>query len=188
MRTIIALLLSLLAFTAHAGTDVAGVGFDEQTQLDGQRLVLNGAGLRTKFFFKVYAAGLYLPEHARSTDAVLAQPGPKRVDLTLLRDVSAETFVESLREGLRNNLSAEALDALAPRIEQFAATLLARKEAREGERYQMDFTPGRGTQLRIGDAAVGEPVPGGDFFAALLRIWIGDHPAQDDLKAALLGT
>ena len=73
MRTIIALLLSLLAFTAHAGTDVAGVGFDEQTQLDGQRLVLNGAGLRTKFFFKVYAAGLYLPEHARSTDAVLAR-------------------------------------------------------------------------------------------------------------------
>jgi hypothetical protein len=33
----------------------------------------------------------------------------------------------------------------------------------------------------------GKDIPGEDFYRALLRIWLGEKPVQDDLKQALLG-
>jgi Chalcone isomerase-like len=45
---------------------------------------LNGAGRRTKYFFKVYVAALYVEEPAVAANKVIADPGIKRRQLTLL--------------------------------------------------------------------------------------------------------
>ena len=88
-------ILSLTAGSAQA-MEVAGVKFDERLKLEQQDLSLNGAGLRSKVFFKVYAVGLYLPAKAAEVDGVLAAKGPKRIAITLLRDLSGEQFAEAL--------------------------------------------------------------------------------------------
>jgi len=41
--------------------------------------------------------------------------------------------------------------------------------------------------VAIDGKPAGEPIQGEDFYRALLRIWLGDQPVQEDLKKALLG-
>ena len=188
MRTLLgALCAAILLSSAHAAVDVAGVTFEAQSQVGNQSLTLNGAGLRTRLFFKVYAMALYLSSRASDTQAVLDMPGPRRIDIVTLRDLTAKQFTDALTEGLQKNLSATELAAAQSRIDSFTATLLAIENAREGTRITIDFIPATGTSLLIDGAPAGAPIEGIDFFNALLRVWLGDKPAQDDLKQALLG-
>jgi len=182
-----ALFCLCLSFTAHAASQVAGVSFEPTATVSGQSLVLNGAGVRQKFFFDVYAAGLYLGAPAKNAAQALSADTPKRIDLTMLRDVSAKKFVASLNEGLKANQDVASLATLQDRIDRFTTTLLGLGEAKKGQRFQMDYAPGSGTQLRVDGQRVGNPIEGADFYNALLSIWIGEHPAQTDLKSALLG-
>ncbi len=188
MRTLLgALCAAILISSAHATVDIAGAKFEEQSQLENQTLTLNGAGLRTRFFFKVYAVALYLSAPARDTAAVIDTPGPRRIDIVTLRDLTAQQFTDALAEGLAKNLDAAELAAVQSRIDSFIATLLAIENAKEGTRITIDYVPATGTKLHIDGAAAGAPIEGQDFYNALLRVWIGEKPAQDDLKQALLG-
>jgi hypothetical protein len=182
------LVLLFATWTAQAiAAEVAGVKLEDKTKLGNAELVLNGIGLRTKVFFKVYVIGLYLPAKAATGAAVLEQKGVKRAHLVLLRDVSAEDFSDALIEGLRNNSTEAELAALKARIEQFRQTIVAAGEVKNGLIVHLDFLPDSGTRLTLGGKQQGKDTPGEDFFNALLRIWVGEKPIQDNLKEALLG-
>ena len=180
-----ALLFLFGTITAHAA-DVAGVKLDDKTRVGNAELTLNGAGLRKRAFFQVYAIGLYLPQKATSTAAVLEQAGPKRVAIHMLRNVGADAFTEALADGMRANLSEAEVKMLEPRIKELSATIAEVGEAKKGMALTLDWT-GTATQLVVQGKPAGKPIPGEDFYRALLRIWIGDKPVQDDLKRALLG-
>jgi len=180
-----AVLLALAAFTASAA-EVAGVKLDDKTQVESKELVLNGAGLRKRFMFNVYVIGLYLPEKKKDVAAVLELPGPKRAAIHMLRDVSADTFTEALVEGLRENHIEADFKVLEPRVKELAATFAEIKEAKKGMVISLDWT-GAATRLVVNGQPAGKPIPGEDFYRALLRIWLGDKPVQNDLKKSLLG-
>lgn len=186
MRTL-ALLFMALAAVAASAADVAGVKVDDKAQVESRDLVLNGAGLRKRFsFVHVYVIGLYLPEKKSDTNAVLALAGPKRAAIHMLRDVGADTFTEALIEGLRANTSEAEYKALEPRVQELAATMVQIGEAKKGMNIALDWT-GNATQLVVDGKPAGKPIAGEDFYRALLRIWLGDKPVQDDLKKSLLG-
>jgi hypothetical protein len=176
------LVLFLLAFPLHAA-EVAGVKLDDKVRVGDTELSLSGAGLRKRVFFQVYAIGLYVRD--RKADPI-AQPGPKRVQIHMLRDVGADQFIDALAEGIRANHSESEARALEPRVKELGATMAEIKEARKGMTIALDWT-GAATQLLIDGKAAGRPIQGEDFYRALLRIWLGDKPVQDDLKKALLG-
>lgn len=167
--------------------DVQGVKFEPTVQLGGSTLQLNGAGLRTRFFVKVYAAGLYVPQKSNSATTLLAQKGPRRVAITMLRDVDAETFANSLNDGLRNNLSEAQLAGLKAQIEALNANLKSIGEAKKGDAIAFEFVPDSGTRIVVNGQAKGAAIAGEDFFAAVLRVWLGDKPADEDLKKGMLG-
>jgi len=183
-----ALALALAAGTAQAA-EVAGVKFEPRLRATeaGPMLELNGAGLRSRFFFKVYAMGLYLAGTTRSAQEAIAAPGPKRVAIRMLRDVSAQTFSEALEDGLRVNHSEAEFKALGPRVKRLTAIMARLGEAKEGMNISLDWRPGLGTAVVVDGRTHGRPIPGEDFYRALLRIWLGAHPVQEDLKDALLG-
>ena len=185
MPRLAAALLGCICLAAGAA-DIAGVKLEERARLEARELVLNGAGLRKRFVFQVYAAGLYLAEKRPDAAAVLALPGPKRVAIRMLRDVGAQQFTEALVDGLRANLAEAELRALEPRIQQLAATMTAIGEAKKGMAIDLDWT-GSATRLMVDGRIAGSPIAGEDFYRALLRIWLGEKPVQDDLKRALLG-
>jgi Chalcone isomerase-like len=184
MRTLLFIVLSLVG--AAQAAEVSGVRLDDKAQVASRELTLNGAGLRKRLFFNVYVIGLYLPEQTKDARAVLAQAGPKRAAIHMLRDVGAEQFTEALVEGLRANTSEEEMKALEPRVKQLADSMAALKEAKKGMHIALDWT-GSATQLVVNGQPSGAPIAGEDFYRALLRIWIGERPVQDDVKKALLG-
>jgi hypothetical protein len=177
------LLLMALALPASAA-EVAGVKFEERTRVEGAELALKGAGLRKRFFFQVYAIGLYVADAKADP---IAQGGAKRVAIHMLRDVDAGTFTQALVDGMRPNHDEATMQALAPRIERLSAIMRDVQEAKKGMAIALDWAPGAGTRVAIDGKAAGAPIEGEDFYAALLRIWLGEKPVQDDLKQALLG-
>jgi hypothetical protein len=180
------LLLALLLPLCGQAAEVAGVKIDDRTRVASADLVLNGAGLRKRAFFQVYAIGLYLPQKGTTSGAVLEQQGPKRVSIHMLRDVGADTFTEALVDGIRANHTEAEAKALEPRIKELGAIISELKEAKKGMAITLDWQPPAGTVMVVNGAARGKPIQGEDFYRALLRIWIGDKPVQDDLKKALL--
>lgn len=165
---------------------VAGVSIPEQSLLAGERLVLNGAGLREFLGLRVYVAALYLPTTQRSAEDVLARDAPRRLQLTWLRDVSAEHSAEALMAGFRANHTAAEMRALNAEITQCLDLLRALDPVKAGVVITLDYRPGFGTQLSIANQILGT-IPGEKFNRALLKVWLGEAPTQISLKRALLG-
>jgi hypothetical protein len=185
---LLAAVLTLASAGASLALEVAGVDFPERIELvpGGQPLVLNGGGIRTAFFLNIYAAGLYLPSATTDPAKAIDSLGAKRVTLQMLRDVGTDDFVEALSDGLRANHSEAQMAAFAPKIERLTAIMSKLGSAKKGTRVMLDLVPGQGTQVSIDGAPQGAPIPGEDFYRALLRNWIGEHPVSADLKRALL--
>jgi hypothetical protein len=181
-----ALLLALcLATGALQAAEVAGVKIDESVKVGGSDLVLNGAGLRSKLFIKVYVGALYVGQKANTPAAIYASPAPRRMLLRMLRDMDAETLYEALDEGLRNNLTPAELAAMQGPAEQLGALMKGIGKVRAGDAVAIDFTAD-GLAVSLNNLNRGA-VPGADFARALLRVWLGDKPADASLKKALLG-
>jgi hypothetical protein len=183
MRLLAFLLLVPLAAMA---AEVAGVKIDDKARIGSTDLVLNGAGLRKRAFFQVYALGVYVQQRSGNAATVVEQPGPKRVAIHMLRNVGADAFNEALAEGIRANSPEAEAKALEPRLKELGAIIASVGEAKKGMAILLDWT-GSETQVVIQGKPVGKPIAGEDFYRALLRIWVGDRPVQDDLKKALLG-
>lgn len=186
MRVLVLVLSLLGAFNAGAsGVEVAGVAVPQQVQPQGvgQPLVLNGAGIRYKFFFKIYVGALYLPQPQHDAARLLADPPANRVVMHFLYDeVSREKLDDAWDEGFDANLDKEARLALDARIQQFKGMF---RTLREGDEVWLDYVPGTGTRVTINGQQQGA-VEGRDFNAALLSVWLGDEPVTQSLKKALL--
>lgn len=185
-NTLLAALICIAGF-AHGAVDVAGVKFEDKSRLGAAELQLNGAGMRSRFILKVYAIGLYLTEKKATTADVLGLQGAKRLQVVTLRELAAEQFADALVEGIRKNHSDAEIAPLNARIEEFKNAILAVKTAAKGDIIAIDWLPDSGTRLSINGRQQGKDLAGEDFYQALLRIWLGSKPAQDDLKEALLG-
>jgi hypothetical protein len=176
------LLLPVVAIAA----EVAGVKIDDKTRIGATDVTLNGAGLRKRAFFQVYAIGLYVQQKSANAATLIEQPGPKRVAIHMLRDVGADAFNEALADGIRANHAEADAKALEPRLKELGAIIGGVGEAKKGMAIHLDWT-GSETQVAIQGKPVGKPIAGEDFYRALLRVWLGDKPVQDDLKKSLLG-
>ena len=183
--------LALLPWAAPAA-ELEGIKLPDSVRISdgGAELALNGAGLRTRFMFRVYVGALYVQKKTTVASAVISDAGAKRVALHMLRDVPADQFADALEDGLKNNNPAEALAKLDAQVKQLRAVFDAVKVAKSGDMILIDYlpdsVPGSGTRVTI-NAAVKTTIPGEDFNRALLRIWLGDKPADNDLKKGMLG-
>ena len=186
---------SLLGFTAVAGlalltagatvaAEVGGVALEDKTTVGGQELLLNGAGIRIRVFFKVYVASLYLPQKASDLQGVLAM-SPRRIQLNLLRTLSADQLAEALNDGLVEANAAADLAPVKAQTDQLLAIMKAFKEVKEKDVVTLDFVDGA-TKVSWNGEGKGT-IPSAAFNQALTKIWLGDKPVQADLKKALLG-
>jgi hypothetical protein len=183
-----AALLCLATFTTHAQTtEVSGVRFNHNVTLSNSALQLNGAGTRYKTIVKVYAAGLYLTGKAATAEAVLAAPGPKRMQVVMLRDIDANELGKLFTRGMEDNSTREEFAKTIAGTLRLADMFAARKKLLTGEQFTIDYLPGRGTQISINGQPEGAPIKEPEFFNALMRIWLGKSPADALLKNALLG-
>jgi hypothetical protein len=186
-QILIVIFLALLP-TLAAAAEVEGVRLADRVRIaeGGPELLLNGAGLRTRFFFRVYVGALYLGRKTAVAAEVIGDPGPKRIVLHLLRELSAAQLFEAMDEGFRKNHDAGELAKLDARVKQLRAVFEGVRAAKAGDVILLDWLPESGTRISV-NGVLRDSIHGADFHRALLRIWLGENPADGDLKRALLG-
>lgn len=167
--------------------EVANVKYEPALDLAGQKLVLNGAGIRYKFVVKVYTAGLYLTAKASTPAEVLATPGPKRIHISMLRDIDGNELGKLFTKGIEANVSREEFAKSINGVLKLSEIFASRKQLNSGDNFSVDYVPGVGSTVLLNGKPIGEVIKEPEFFSSLLRIWLGDKPADDNLKDALLG-
>ena len=187
LRSLIAAAL-LSAGLAQAAITVGNVDFATRQTVQQRALELNGAGLRTRLGFKVYAMGLYLRAPLSEAGAIIADKGEKRIRIVPIRDLEAKQFGDALQAGLEKNHDAAALAALKPATDALLAALAAVGEVKAGTEIVLDRLGSGATRLLVDAKQHGEDIADVALYPALLRIWLGERPADSELREALLKT
>ncbi|MPM36899.1 hypothetical protein SDC9_83503 [bioreactor metagenome] len=177
----------LTAFSQAASTEVAGVTFPATLKVQQGTLQLNGAGVRYKAVFKVYAAGLYLTKPVQTTAEAFAQEGPKRVVVQMLREIDSAELGRLFSRSMEDNMDKAAFSKVVPGVLRMSEIFSQHKKLATGDQFTVDWVPGTGTIITVRGETQGEPFKEPEFFNALLGIWLGPHPADWKLRDALLG-
>ena len=189
-KTLLALSVTCLALlhpTVVQAAALEGQSFDDNVRLANTDLRLNGLGLRGVMFVKGYVAGLYLTARASNLSDIAATSGPKRLQLRMMRSASTDDFVDALVGGMRKNSSQQEQQGMEDRMAQLTRFIQAAGAARIGDVVNFDYVPDVGTTLTLNGKLQGKPITGADFYLAVLKIFIGEHPVDKKLKQGLLG-
>lgn len=178
--------LTLSAAMPAQAVEVGGVKLEDTMTVTGKNLVLNGAGLRVKAIFKVYALGLYLPEKKNTTEAILALQGPKRFKIVMLRDLSGEEFGDAFLTGINKNLDKDEKAKFVNQLVKLGDLFQEVGGLKKGDIILGDWN-GSNTVFQVNGKTVGSALPDPAFYNAILKIWLGANPADSSLKPALLG-
>ena len=182
------LLMGLLFVTGSSlqAKELAGISIEDQVTVSGiaAPLKLNGAGIRYKFFFKIYVGALYLVSPQSDATVILKSDLPNRISMHFLYDeVPKEKLVNAWVDGFIDNNDKADYDAVKDRLEKFN---LMFSDVHKGDVVLLDYFPGTGTRVSIKGEEKGV-IKGADFNRALLAVWLGDDPVTEELKDAMLG-
>jgi hypothetical protein len=180
----------IMVASIAAGAVVADAAGDtqlpESIQAGGQRLVLNGVGLRKKAFIKVYAGGLYLADKSSDAQAIIAADEPMVVRMHFIYDgVAPKKLVEAWNEGFDASTNGNT-SPIADHIDAFNG--LFDQEAGEGDVYEVAYLAGSGIQVSFNGTVKGTVDGGLDFKKAVFGIWLGEEPVDKGLRAGMLGS
>ncbi len=183
-----AVVFCVLGSSVFAATqEISGVKVEDSAEVRGAKLPLNGAGIRYKGPFKVYVAGLYAGKKASTLDELVNQPGPKRMQITMVRDIEANEFGKLLTRGMEDNTSKAEMSKLVPGLLKMGQLFSEHKKLVAGDSFSIDWIPGVGSMVNIKGKPQVEPFKEPEFYKALMGIWLGPVPADFKLKDALLG-
>jgi hypothetical protein len=162
---------------------VAGVKLDDSVTVNGQNLVLNGAGIRKKLFIKVYVGALYLPAKQSNAAAILAADAPRRMVMHFVFNVGKGKIAEAWEEGLEVNTPNASADVKA----NFKTLASWMEDMKSGQQIVLTYVPSTGTTVDVNGHAKGT-LAGKATADAILATWIGPKPGPgDDFKKAVLG-
>ena len=185
----LAAISGLLALNTLAATlEIHGVKLEDTAEVHGTRLQLNGAGTRYKGPFKVYVAGLYLNKKAGTPAEVVNQAAPKRLSVTMVRDIDAAELGKLLTRGMEDNMGKGEMSKLIPGLMRMSQIFSEQKKMVAGDNFLIEWIPGTGSVITVKGQVQGEPFKEPEFFKALMSIWLGPAPADWKLKDALLGS
>jgi len=164
--------------------EVEDVQIADSAMVGGESLVLNGAGVRTKFFFDIYIGALYLPKRTENASSIIESKGNKRVLMHFFYDeVDKDKLIAGWEEGFKKNSGKTSMQALKTRLATFNGFF---SDMKNGDEIVYDFLANGATHVRVNGKDVGR-ITGTDFQQALLAVWLGEDPADDDLKEGMLG-
>jgi len=182
MKRSILLLLLICLTTPVMAVEVAGVKLEPQVQAGSEALLLNGYGVRKKFFFKIYVGSLYTAQKATSVEQVLAMPGSKLIRMDFLfSKVEKQKIVDAFAEGLADNSPQV---ASSPAVKAFLGWF----DADFVEKDRVDLVIGADGTVSVNHngrllGSAKDPA----LAKGVLLIYLGDQPADEDMKEGMLG-
>ena len=190
MRAPVTATLAALSPSPADAATVAGVHFPESVTItpEGPALVLNGAGERKILMLRIYAIALNLTERASTLDDAVGIKGPKRMHMVMLRnEITAKQVHDHVIARIEDGTQPSEMAVMKSRLTELERIIATERVINLGGSIMLDFVPLRGTLIRVNGGLKGEPIPGEDFYNALLRIWLGDRARSLTLRDQLLG-
>jgi Chalcone isomerase-like len=184
--SVAALSMFSLPAIAQVPTTVAGIKFDTEATVGGQKLQLNGTGVRIRAIFRVYAAGLYTPSKITKNEDVL-KPGVKRLQMVALRDVKGDEFGKLFTRAMEDNASREEFSKSINSVIRMGQIFADAKQFAKGDVIILDFVPNSGLVVTHKGKPLGDPFKEAEFQSLMLKIWFGPKPVDNELRKALLG-
>ncbi|MFT7374155.1 MAG: hypothetical protein ACI9T9_002860 [Oleiphilaceae bacterium] len=173
------------SISAQEKIKVSGVKFKESLKLGDADLLLNGAGLRTKFFIDLYISALYLPEKSHDAAAIINADQLMLIQIHVISNlITSENLSRGTAEGFtkstKNNTK-----AIQAQIDEFLDAFKA--PVTIGDIFEIVYQPGIGVTV-LKNRKLAKRIDSGIVFKrALFGIWLSDQPAQQSLKASMLG-
>ncbi|EAZ95911.1 hypothetical protein FBBAL38_00790 [Flavobacteria bacterium BAL38] len=178
------LVLIATTLTVNAQQTVSGVKVDAKLALDGQNLVLNGAGTREKMWIDLYVGSLYLPKKSSSAKDIMDSKDAAAIKLNIISGmITSDKMISAINEGFENSTNKNTA-ALKAKIDKFKGFF--KDEIKKGDVFIIMNVPSEGVVVYKNGVKKGT-IDGHDFKKALFGIWLCDKPADKDLKDGMLG-
>ena len=181
------LLVSLFVFSSPADArTIGGVNMEETFKAGDSSLILNGAGIREKFFFDIYVAGLYLKEKNSDYKQIMSQDESMAIKIKITSSmITSGRFKEACEEGFERTTNGNT-EPLRTKI-NLAYTAFA-QDFNVGDIFDIVYIKGVGTNFYKNGRFITK-VDGLDFKTALFGIWIIDKPSHknENLRRGMLG-
>ncbi|MFC1828503.1 chalcone isomerase family protein [Thermodesulfobacteriota bacterium] len=183
-RLLVLILAVLLVSSTGMAKEVGGVNLPDSLMAGKDKLILNGAGLRKKFIIKVYAGGLYLLQKNNDPKQIVDADAPMAIRMQFIYDgVSGKDLVDTWTEGFVKGTGGN-ISSIKAEIDKFNGYFT--EEAKKNDIYDIIYIPGTGVNLFIKGKLMGI-IKGYAFKKALFSIWLGEKPADKNLKKGMLG-
>jgi hypothetical protein len=180
--TIVALILN----ASLAQTTINGVTLSPKIAPSKTELILNGGGVRTKFFMKVYVAGLYLQAKTNKPKEIIEADKPMAVRLYIISNLmTSANMATAIREGFEKSTKGN----VAPFKKEIdlICTVFQSDPIKVGDLFEIYYVPGIGVQCNKNGKDFKVNLKGMAFKKALFGIWFSEDPVDENLKKGMLG-
>lgn len=172
------------SFSMQAQTKIGDATLPNTVTFNEEELMINGGGIREKFFFDIYAGALYLNKKNKDAAAIAKADETMAIKLHILSSMmSRSKMIGAIRDGFKKATNGN-LKPYNERIEKFISFL--NNEIEVGQIYDIVYEKGKGSVVYKDGKEKGS-IAGLDFKEALFNIWLGTKPADSDLKEGMLG-
>lgn len=185
MKKTMLLMLAVISFSfGQAQTKVGGATLPNTLEFDSEELVLNGTGVREKFWMDMYAGGLYLDSKSNNAAEIIKADKPMAIKLHMVsKMITSDRMIDAVNEGFENATNGNT-SSISAEINKFKGFF--EEKINQDDVFDLVYLPGDGVRVYKNDKELGL-IKGMEFKKALFGIWLSDKPADDDLKKGMLG-
>ena len=140
---------------AEPPRELDGVPIDVSANVAGAKLVLNGASVQKRGFFRTNTCALYLPEKRHTLDDIVKLAGPKRVQLVMLRDIKGFLIARQFLNDFAASATEAEANALTAEVEQIAKGYAQIDMLHKGDVVVIDWVPGQGIVSTLNGQSMG---------------------------------
>jgi len=180
------ILMMLVFFIGVSNTpalEIGGVNMPDTLMIGKEKLVLNGAGLRKKFFVKVYAGALYLKSKSSDADKIIQADEPMGIKMHWIYDgVEGKKIIDGWNSGFESGTNGKTAP-IQKEIDQFNSYF--ENVAHSNDIFDILYQPGQGVQVLINGKLKGT-IKGYEFKKAVFSIWLGNNPELSKLRKGML--
>ena len=180
---ILSALFFLSCFVSQAQTKINGITFTDTYTAGKDKLVLNGGGTREKYWMDMYVAGLYLTEKNKDASSIIAANSSMAIRICIVSGlITSDKMIEAVKEGFKKSTGGKT-DAIKDKIEKFQKAFS--DPIKKTDVFDIVYA---GEKITISkNGTLKAEIEGLDFKKAVFGIWLGNEPADSDLKEGMLG-
>ena len=184
-KHLIPLVLTLIIMSPVSNAkEIEGINMPESLEVAKSKLILNGAGVRSKFFMDLYVGGLYLQNKSNNPKEIIEGDELMAIRLHIISSlITSKKMENATREGFENATKGNT-EPIKGQIEEFISVF--KEKIEENDIFDLIYSPGKGLEV-YKNSEFKSRIEGLPFKQAVFGIWLSDKPAQKSLKEEMLG-